>query len=74
MSEFRYLPTATLISNTEADADGKVLFAGGVVLEQSTKGGKALHLFNPAAGPFEPGGNMSTARDGMTATAFGQNQ
>ena len=40
----------------------------------STKGGKGLDLFNPATGSFEPAANMSTPRNGMTATAFGQNQ
>ncbi len=74
MSEFRDLPTATLIANTETAADGKVLLAGGAVLDLSTKGGKGLDLFNPATGSFEPAGNMSNARNGMTATAFGQNQ
>ncbi len=74
MSEFRDLPTATLISNTETAADGKVLLAGGAVLELSTKAGKGLDLFDPATGSFEPAGNMSAARNGMTATAFGENQ
>ena len=56
MSEFRDLPTATLIANTETAADGKVLLAGGAVLDLSTKGGKGLDLFNPATGSFEPAG------------------
>ncbi len=38
MNEYRELPTATLISNTETTEDGKVLLAGGAALDHSTKG------------------------------------
>jgi hypothetical protein len=74
MSEFRDRPTATLVSNTETTDDGKVLLAGGASLPESTKGGKSLDLFNPVSNSFEPAGTMSTARHGLTATAFGTNQ
>jgi Galactose oxidase, central domain len=74
MSEYRSLPRATLIINTGTAADGKVLFAGGAALNESTLGGRGLDLFNPATLSFESGGFMTTARDGMTATAFGDNQ
>jgi hypothetical protein len=50
------------------------LLAGGAALDHSTKGGRALDLFNPASHSFESAGSMSTARHGMTATAFGLNQ
>jgi len=44
------------------------------VLDLSNHGGESLDLFNPATHSFESAGTMSTARHGMTATAFGQNQ
>ena len=71
MQEQRDQPRAVLLTNTGTALDGQVLFAGGVVPQTGSSQGTLLELFNPAGdGTFAPTGKMSTARSGLTATAF----
>ena len=74
MQEQRDQPRAVLLTNTGTALDGQVLFAGGVVPQTGSSQGTLLELFNPAGdGAFAPTGKMSTARSGLTATAFSVN-
>lgn len=70
MSEYRNLPTATLVDNTETSADGQVLIAGGVELGTGATAGRGLDLYNPATRSFTTVGQLTTARAGLTATLF----
>ena len=58
----RYGHTATLLPN------GKVLIAGGYGGYGEDNWLSSLELYNPVTGIFTPVGNMTTARDGHTAT------
>jgi hypothetical protein len=70
MLENRDYPTATLVLNTETDADQMVLIAGGVQQGTGSTNGRRLELYNPRADAFVSAGQMSTARSGLTATLF----
>jgi len=70
MTEYRNLPTATLILNTETAADTQVLIAGGVEADTGITGGKGLDLYNPSSLSFSSAGQMTTPRSGLTATLF----
>ena len=65
----RYGPTATLLNN------GKVLFAGGDVDVNITTGvTDGAELYDPATGTFSATGNMTTPREGHTATLLNNGQ
>jgi Kelch motif/Galactose oxidase, central domain len=71
MAEERYEPTATFLLNTESSADGKVLFAGGVIHGTGSSQGERLELYDPGTGAFSASGTMTTPRTGLTATLIG---
>jgi hypothetical protein len=72
MTEQRDTPTAVRLEGIGTDDKGKILVAGGVILQSGSSNGELVELYDPVARTWSTAGNLSASRRQNTMTLFGK--